>query len=141
VRTDPEDFTLTVSNSGFEANNVRSDDWEERADDIKSVKKIEVSYEYDNQSAAPVTVSVYISDNPNLTAENVAASAKLLYQTTLPEGASTIELQEVGDAEARELLKQYNGNFTVYTLAESDGAVDVTVSQFRVYGTVNADFT
>ncbi len=142
VRTAPQDFTLAEVNSGFEANDVTSEDWEDHADKIQSVDAIQVSYEYDNQSGAEVTISIYISEDPNLTAENVAASAKLLHQTTLPEGTDTVERGEVGDAEARELLKQYKGNFTVYILAESIAeTVTVTINDFRVYGAVNADFS
>ncbi len=140
VRTDPlAPFTLETTDN-ISQQDVSSEDWDEYAEDIESVEKIEVSYKY--QSDKSVTVSIYISDNPNLTANNVAASAELLHQIDLEatpgDEWKTVYLEEVaGEQDIEEVLREYNGTFYVYMVISDDASV--TISEFSVYPTLSLD--
>jgi len=142
VRTDPQEFTLNQVNSGFDSKAVGSEDWEDHADVIKSVDEVEVSYNYDNQTGAPVTVRIYVSENPNLTKENVAGEGTLLYEKTLNEGENSVSREEIANAGVQDALEEYGGSFTVYVVTDSTAdTLDVEVTEFRVYGTCSLDLT
>ena len=142
ARTDPQDFALDPDNDGFDKKTVRSGTWEDHADEIQSVEKVEISYTSTNNSQAPVDIKVYISDAPTLTPEELAAQATLVHTLTLPEGETTVRrdealIQNIEQVKAK--LKQYEGKFTVYVVAESiSDTVNVGITEFQVYGTFNA---
>jgi hypothetical protein len=141
ARTEPKEFKL--GNDGFDTKPVRSDTWEDEADKIKTVEKVEISYTSTNNSQAPVDLKVYISDNPALQPDDLESEATLVHTLTLPEGETEVRRDEAlieNIEQVKAELKAYEGTFTVYVVAESiSDTIDVDITGFQVYGTFNAD--
>lgn len=140
ARTEPQDFTLDNVNAGFDKKNVSSEDWEDNADKVKEVRNVEISYTYTNPTDAVVDVDVYIS-RQNLDQANLD-QAILLHQAVFNPGTHDVSRDDAtieNRAAVLNLLKDSNGKFYIYTVTDAQDAVDIQITNFRVYGELNAD--